>query len=136
MRLDAVPNGFACWRFEGSNGTASRYLPEPLKYVIVDISLFDCTEFSAIAECLKTCQSSVFSAERVSLRNAAIRNTSHIASIPEFHHTDNVLTNPTTLQLIAELPENVEISSTNSAKCLGDFFEAGESCMLSLGVAC
>ena len=70
-------------------------------------------------------------ASRVVLRNAAVL----IASILEFHHTDNVLMHSTSLQSIAELPENVEISSANSMKRYGDFFEAGESCMLSLGGA-
>ena len=77
----------------------------------------------------------VLGASRVVLRNVAIRKASRIASIPVFHHTDNVLTNSTSLQLIAELPENVEISSTNAMKCLVDSCGAGEFCMLSLGVA-
>ena len=64
-----------------------------------------------------------------------MRTASRIASIPEFHHTDNVLTNFTTLQLITELPVNVEIPSTNSMKRCGGLFEAGESCMLSFGIA-
>ena len=40
-------------------------------------------------------------ASRVVLGNAAMR----IASVLEFHLTDNVLANSTTLQSIAELPE-------------------------------
>ena len=47
-------------------------------------------------------------AQRVVLGNAVMRKASRIASILEFHHTINVLTNSTSLQSIPKLPEESE----------------------------
>ena len=49
-----------------------------------------------------------FDAERVVLGYAAMRKASRIASTLEFHLTDIVLLNSTSLQLLAGLPEESE----------------------------